>query len=115
MRKFDAEIKAYKDGKTIWIYHNQYLPFTYNSKRCRYVCNCYYYDRAVHILVAVDMRTLLDWADVILALTPLADQCFHLANGSQTKCNDAKVYLWADTEDIDFQVGRGQPHELVFF
>ena len=24
------------------------------------VCNCYYYDRAVHISVAVDMRTLLD-------------------------------------------------------
>ena len=22
----------------------------------RYVCNCYDYDRAVHILVAVDMR-----------------------------------------------------------
>ena len=33
---------------------------TYNSKRCRYVCNCYYYDRAVHISVAVDMRTLLE-------------------------------------------------------
>ena len=30
----------------------------YNSKRCRYVCNCYCYDRA-HISVAVDMRTLL--------------------------------------------------------
>ena len=27
---------------------------------CCYVCNCYYYDRAVHISVAVDMRTLLD-------------------------------------------------------
>ena len=26
----------------------------------RYVCNCYYYDRAVHVSVAVDMRTLLD-------------------------------------------------------
>ena len=24
------------------------------------MCNCYYYDRAVHISVAVDMRTLLD-------------------------------------------------------
>ena len=33
---------------------------TYNSKRCRYVCNCHYHDRAVHISVAVDMRTLLD-------------------------------------------------------
>ena len=33
---------------------------TYNSKRCRYVRNCYHYDRAVHISVAVDMRTLLD-------------------------------------------------------
>ena len=32
----------------------------YNSKRCRYVCNCYYYDGAVHISVTVDMRTLLD-------------------------------------------------------
>ena len=42
MCKFDAEIKSYKDGKTIWIYHNHYLPCTYNS----YVCNCYYYDRA---------------------------------------------------------------------
>ena len=58
--KIDAEIKSYKDGKTIWIYHNHYLPCTYNSERCRYVCNCYYYDRAVHIPVAVDMRTLLD-------------------------------------------------------
>ena len=56
--KFDAEIKSYRDGKTIGIYHNHYLPFTYNSKCCRYVCNCYYYDRAVHI--SVDMRTLLD-------------------------------------------------------
>ena len=56
----DAEIKSYKDGKTIWIYHNHYWPCTYDSKRCRYVCNCYYYDRAVHISVAVDMRTLLD-------------------------------------------------------
>ena len=37
----------YKDGKTIWMYHNHYLPCTYNSKRCRYMCNCYYYDRAV--------------------------------------------------------------------
>ena len=60
MCKFDAEIKSYKDEKTIWIYHNHYLPCTYNSKRCRYVCNCYCYDRAVHISVAVDMRTLLD-------------------------------------------------------
>ena len=60
MCKFDAEIKSYKDGKTIWIYHNHYLPCTYNSKRCRYVCNCYYYDRAVHISVALDMHTLLD-------------------------------------------------------
>ena len=60
MCKFDAEIKSYKDRKTILIYHNYYLPCTYNSKRCRYVCNCYYYDRAVHISVAVDMRTLLD-------------------------------------------------------
>ena len=58
--KFDAEIKSYKDGKTIWIYQNHYLPCTYNSKRCRYMCNCYYYDRAVHISVVVDMRTLLD-------------------------------------------------------
>ena len=59
--KFDAEIKSYKDGKTIWIYHNHYLhACTYNSKHCRYVCNCYYYDRAVHISVAVDMRTLSD-------------------------------------------------------
>ena len=24
------------------------------------MCNCYYYDRAVHISVAIDMRTLLD-------------------------------------------------------
>ena len=46
--------------QTIWIYHNHYLPCTYNSKRCRRVCNCYCYDRAVHISVAVDMRTLLD-------------------------------------------------------
>ena len=60
MCKFDVEIKSYKDVKTIWIYHNHYLPCTYNSKRCRYVCNCYYYDRAEHISVAVDMRTLLD-------------------------------------------------------
>ena len=60
MCKFDAEIKPYKDGKTICIYHNHYLPCTYNSKRFRFVCNCYYYDRAVHISVAVDMRTLLD-------------------------------------------------------
>ena len=60
MCKFDAEIKSYKDGKTIWIYHNHYLPCTYNSKRCRCVCKCYYYDRAVHISVAVDMHTLLD-------------------------------------------------------
>ena len=30
------------------------------QKTLRYVCNCYYYDRAVHISVAVDMRTLLD-------------------------------------------------------
>ena len=58
--EFDAEIKSYTDGKTILIYHNHYLPCTYNSKFCRYVCNCYYYDRAVHISVAVDMRTLLD-------------------------------------------------------
>ena len=50
--KFDAEIKSYKDGKTIWIYHNHYLPCTYNSKRCRYVRR--------HISVALDMRTLLD-------------------------------------------------------
>ena len=60
MCKFDAEIKSYKDGKTILIYQNHYLPCTYNSKPCRYVCNCYYCDRAVHISVAVDMRTLLD-------------------------------------------------------
>ena len=33
MSKFDAEIKSYKDGKIIWIYHNHYLPCTYNSKR----------------------------------------------------------------------------------
>ena len=46
MCKFDAEIKSYKDGKTIWIYHNHYLPCTYNSKRCPYLCKCYYYDRA---------------------------------------------------------------------
>ena len=46
MCKFDAEIKSYKDGKTIRIYHHHYLPCTYNSKRCRYVCTCYYYDRA---------------------------------------------------------------------
>ena len=58
MCKIDAEIKSYKDGKTIWIYHNRYLPCTYNSNRCRYVCNCYYYDRPVHISVAVG--TLLD-------------------------------------------------------
>ena len=40
----------------IIIYHVS----TYNSKHCRCVCNCYYYDRAVHISVALDMRTLLD-------------------------------------------------------
>ena len=28
MCKFDAEIKSYKDGKAIWIYHNHYLPCT---------------------------------------------------------------------------------------
>ena len=60
MCKFDAKIKSYKDWKTIWIFHKHCLPCTYNSKRCRYVCNCYYYDRAVHISVAVVMRTLLD-------------------------------------------------------
>ena len=60
MFKFDAEIKSYKDGKTIWIYHNHYLACTNNSKLRHYVCNCYYYDRAVHISVAVDMHTLLD-------------------------------------------------------
>ena len=60
MCKFDAEIKSYKDGKTICIYDNNYLQCTYNSKHCRYVCDCYYYDRAVRISVAVDMRTLLE-------------------------------------------------------
>ena len=59
MCPFDAEIKSYKHWKTIII---EYWPYTgtYNSKHCCYVCNCYYYDRAVHISVAVDVRTLLD-------------------------------------------------------
>ena len=60
MCKFDAEIKSYKDGKTICIYHNHYLPCTYNSKRCCCVCNCYYYDSADKL----DMRTLLDGKNI---------------------------------------------------
>ena len=32
MCEFDAEIKSYKDGKTIWIYHNHYLLGKYTAK-----------------------------------------------------------------------------------
>ena len=63
MCKFDAEIKSYKDRKTIWIDHNHHLPCTYNSKRFCPLCVqllLFNYDRAVHISVAVDMRTLMD-------------------------------------------------------
>ena len=66
MCKFDAEIKSYKDGKTICIYHNHYLPCTYDVRTtanfaamCAIVTIMIGIDRAVHISVAVDMRTLL--------------------------------------------------------
>ena len=51
MCKFDGDDAAYNK-----------LRCAYNSKRCRYdyVCNRYYYDRAVHISVAVETRMLLD-------------------------------------------------------
>ena len=42
------------------------------KKRRRYVCNCYYYDCAVHIAVAVDMRTLLDRKNFCVAAAPMA-------------------------------------------
>ena len=62
MCKFDAEIKSYKDGETIWIYHNHYLLFMYVQQQTLPLCVqlLLNYDRAVHISVAVDMRTLLD-------------------------------------------------------
>ena len=56
MCKFDAEIKSYKDGKTIWIYHNHYLQ-QQTLPLCVQLLLLW---SCRHISVAVDMRTLLD-------------------------------------------------------
>ena len=109
MCKFDAEIKSYKDGKTIWIYHNHYLPCTYNSKRCRYVCNCYYYDRVVvvvHISVAVDMRTLLHGNN------------FSSRTNDQVAARRVKFIikrLWFDQAAPNCRVGLTKTYESIGF
>ena len=63
MCKSDAEIKSYKDGgkrsEFIIIIIYQVRTIANVAAMCA-LCNCYYYDCAVHISVAVDMRTLLD-------------------------------------------------------